>query len=219
MESNTGRLEITMRKLKGLYLVVSPILPTDALLFAVERALEGGVDIVQFLSEQENSEVRKVAVKLAELTQGRDKPFLINTDIALAKEVQADGVHFDNLETAPAEVREALGENCIVGYTVNADMEKIRWAENVGANYVSFCSVFQTCTSSHCPIVPLEKISAARAETVLSMFAAGGINLENVKKVLATGVDGVAVTSALLRAENPKQTAMAFKDRILRRHS
>jgi thiamine-phosphate pyrophosphorylase len=208
-----------MSKLEGLYLVVSPILPSETLFSATKEALEGGVDLVQFSSEHENSEIRQLAVRLAKLAKEYDKPFLVNNDIALAYEVRADGVHFDKQAVVPAEARKALGENCIVGYTVNADIEKVRWAEKAGADYVSFCAVFQTCPNFQCSIVPLDKISAARDATSLSMFAAGGITLDNVQKVLATGVDGVAITSALLRAENPKQTAMAFKDRILRRHS
>ncbi len=210
---------MNMHKLEGLYLVVSPILPAEALLSATKEALEGGVDLVQFSSEKEDSEIRQLAGRLAKLAQDYDKPFLINNNIPLAQAAQANGVHFDALRIAPAEAKEALGKNCIVGYTVDADMEKIRWAERRGADYVSFCSVFQTCASSQCPLVPLKKISAAKAKTSISMFAAGGITLDNVQKVLETGVDGIAVTSALLRAENPEQTAIAFKDRILKHHN
>jgi thiamine-phosphate pyrophosphorylase len=123
-------------------------------------------------------------------------------------------LHFGAYEIAPSEVRKTLGEECLVGYTVNVDMQKIQWAENEGADYVSFCSVFNKCTAAQCPIVSLETVRSARLLTSLSIFAAGGINLDNAHLVLEEGADGIAVTSALLNAKDPEQTALAFKEII-----
>jgi thiamine-phosphate pyrophosphorylase len=62
--------------------------------------------------------------------------------------------------------------------------------------------------------VPIETIRAAKFQTTLPIFAAGGINITNAELVLKAGVNGIAVTSALLEAEDPEQTALAFKEGI-----
>lgn len=206
-----------VRRPKGLYLVVSLILPQKELLSAAEKALDGGVDILQLSAEPEIFEENTFAGELADLTREHEKPFIINNDLKLAKEVKADGLHFDTFEITPKEVRRKLGIECLVGYTVNIDPEKVQWAEKKGANYISFCSVFQKCTAAQCPIVSLETVRKTRALTSLSIFAAGGINLDNAHLVLEAGADGVAVTSALLNAKNPEETARAFK-KIIRKH-
>src|SRR5208283_5283081 len=166
-------------KLEGLYLIASPIMPTEKLLYATEKALDGGVDILQFSAGKEIADMYVTASVLAGLAKKHGIPFLINKSLELAKKIKAAGVHFDSYDVSPVEARQVLGSHCIVGYTVNIDVEKIKWAEGAGADYVSFCSIFRQCTVAQCPIVSLETVKNARSLTKLSMFAAGGINLEN----------------------------------------
>jgi thiamine-phosphate pyrophosphorylase len=209
-------MEMTrVHRLKGLYLIVSPILSHKELLSATEKVLKGGVDILQLSAEPKIFWVKTFARELADLAREHETPFLINNDLQLAKEVEADGVHFDTYKITPKEARQVLGKECLVGYTVNADTKKVLWADKEGADYVSFCSVFQECTATHCPIIPIEAIRSARSLTSLSIFAAGGINLDNAHLVLEAGADGIAGTSALLKAKDPEQTAMGFKGIIL----
>ena len=204
----------TNQKLGGLYLVVSSILPNDKLVLATAEALEGGVDMLQFIPRHGTPETTTLATKLATLARRNNTPFLVNGDLKIAKDIEADGIHFDTYEKAPNEIRRMLGKDQIIGYTVSNDTERVLWADQAGADYVSFCSVFPPCTGVQCPIVPLETIKAMKSKTALTMFAAGGISLENVHLVLEAEVDGIAVTSALLKAQNPRQTAIAFKNII-----
>lgn len=199
-----------------MYLVVSPVMPFDELLVAVEKALEGGVDLLQLIPGEESSETLRLAEDLANLTEQYDLPFLVNGSLQLAKKVGAEGLHLDSYDVTPSDIKRALGDPCIVGYTVGCQLEKLRWAETVGADYVSFCSVFPTSSAAQCEIVPIETIKAAKRQTALPIFAAGGINLNNAGLVLKAGVNGIAVTSAVIEAEDPKQTAVKFKE-IIRR--
>jgi thiamine-phosphate pyrophosphorylase len=201
-------------KLEGLYLVVAPVMPFDKLLATVKKALKGGIDLLQLIPREESSEISRLAKDLSGLTEQHDVPFLINANLQLAKEVGADGLHLDRYDVTPSEVKQVLGEQCIIGYTLGDNLEKLKWAETVGADYVSFCSVFPTSSATQCDIVPIETIKAAKFQTTLPIFAAGGINLNNVERVLKAGVNGIAVTSALLKAEDPEQTALAFKEII-----
>ncbi len=204
------------RGLKGLYLVVSPILPFEQLLLATERALDGGVDILQLSTSKENQEINALANALADLAKKHDIPFLVNNNLELAAKVKADGVHFDTYDVSPKEARQVIGNEGIVGYTVNVDLEKIMWAEQEDADYVSFCSIFNQCPGGPCPIVPLDAVRNAKTKANIPVFAAGGINIENLFAVLEAGVDGVVVTSAILKSKDPKQIAQSFKQIINR---
>jgi thiamine-phosphate pyrophosphorylase len=201
-------------KLEGLYLIVSPVMPFDKLLVTIKNALKGDVDLLQLIPREESSEVSRLAKDLSSLTEQHEVPFLINGNLQLAKEVGANGLHLDRYDITPSEVRQVLGKHSIIGYTIGDNLEKVKWAETVGADYVSFCSVFPTSSVAQCDIVPLETIKAAKIQTTLPVFAAGGINFSNIEFVLKAGVDGIAVTSVLLAAEDPEQTALALKEVI-----
>jgi thiamine-phosphate pyrophosphorylase len=90
--------------------------------------------------------------------------------LQLAKEVGANGLYLDRYDITPSEVRQVLGKHSIIGYTIGDNLEKVRWAETVGADYVSFCSVFPTSSVAQCDIVPLETIKAAKIQTTLPVF-------------------------------------------------
>ncbi len=197
----------------GLYLVVSPIQSADALISATEKALRGGVDLLQYSAGKAAADLR-LAGALADLAGKRGTPFLVNNDLGLAKAVSAGGVHFDDFDVSPAEARKVLGNDALVGYTVNVDLGRLGWAERGGADYVSFCSIFHVCEGSTCPVVPLETVQAARKLTRLPVFAAGGVTLEKLHLLLQADVDGVAVTSAILESDDPQRAARAFKETI-----
>ena len=150
----------------------------------------------------------------AGLAKKHDIPFLVNNSLDLAAKVEADGVHFDTYDISPKDARQVLGKDAIVGYTVNVDLDKIKWAEQVDADYVSFCSIFHQCPGGICPIVPQETVKNATSNAKIPVFAAGGITLDNLFTVLEAGVDGVVITSAILKSENPQNAAKAFEQII-----
>ena len=100
---------MTRRKLEGLYLVVSPVMPFDELLVAVKKALEGGVDLLQLIPGEESSETLRLAENLSNLTEQYDLPFLVNGRLQLAKKVGADGLHLDSYDITPSDVKQVLG--------------------------------------------------------------------------------------------------------------
>lgn len=207
-----------MKRLEGLYLVVDPSIPSSQLLEIVQESLRGGVDILQLWSaSQERSRVLRLARNLMTLAKQHDVPLLINNDVRLAEEVGADGVHLDEYQVTPAEVRRKLGAHGIVGYTLGNDLDRLRWADAVGADYVSFCAVFPTSSVTQCEIVPLDSVRSAKAITKKPVFASGGIDLNNAHLVLEAGADGIAVISAILKAEDPEKAARSFKE-IIRKH-
>jgi thiamine-phosphate pyrophosphorylase len=203
--------------LQGLCLVVDSSMPHRRLLDIVEKSLKGGVDLLQLWKPRRNSlEIRELARELLNLANDYGVPLIINNDIELAKDVEADGVHFDGYDVTPSDARKLLNEQSIVGYTVGNDLTWIKWAVTVDADYVSFCSVFPSTSAIRCEVVPLRTLRSAKSATRLPVFASGGITLSNVHLVLEAGVDGIAVISAILKASDPEQAAKSFKEIIQR---
>jgi len=201
-----------LTRLQGLCFVVDSSVPRSGLLDIVEKALKGGVDLLQLWKPRRNDlKIRELARELLNLANDYGVPLIINNDIELAKDVEADGVHFDGYDVTPSDARKALNEQSIVGYTVGNDLKWIKWAETVGADYVSFCSVFPSVSANQCEIIPLGAIRSAKSVARIPVFASGGITLSNVHLVLEAGVDGIAVISAILKASDPRQAAKSFK--------
>jgi thiamine-phosphate pyrophosphorylase len=186
--------------------------PHRRLVDIIEKSLKGGVDLLQLWKPGGDSlEIRELAAELLNLAKDYGVHLLINNDLQLAKAVEADGVHFDGYDVTPPDARKALSEQSIVGYTVGNDLSWIEWAEAGGADYVSFCSVFPSSSANQCEIIPLRTLRSAKAMTDMPVFASGGITLSNAHLVLETGVDGIAVISAILKATDPRQAAESFK--------
>jgi thiamine-phosphate pyrophosphorylase len=201
-----------LTRLQGLCLVVDPSVPHRKLVDIVEKSLKGGVDLLQMWKPSGNSlDIRGLARDLLNLAKDYGVPLLINDDLQLARDVEADGVHFDGYDVTPSDARKLLGKQSIIGYTVGNDLSWIKWAEAEGADYVSFCSVFPSSSAIRCEMIPLRTLRSAKSSAELPVFASGGITLSNAHLVLETGVDGIAVISAILKASDPRQTAESFK--------
>jgi len=199
----------------GLYLVVDASIERNELLRRVEKALKGGVDILQLWANWKNEEEgRELAKELLKLARKYGALLLINNDYKLALEVGADGVHFDGYDILPSDVKK-YRKDLIVGYTIGNNLERALWAEKVGADYISFCACFPSSSVTECEYVPLSTVAEAKRRLKIPVFASGGINLKNVDQVLEKGVDGVAVISAILKADDPEIAAKNFKNKII----
>ncbi len=200
------------RRLSGLYFVVDPTDASEKLFTVLEAALRGGVDIVQVWSAWQNREplIDKVT-DIHNLTRRYGVSLIINNDVDMAEIISAEGVHMDSYDLTPREIRTRL-ESCIVGYTTGNDLQRVKWAERVGADYISFCSIYPSPSVTNCDIVPLETVKKARKMVEIPIFASGGINLGNAKEVLEAGADGIAVISAIQRAGSPEKAAREFKE-------
>ncbi|MCS7198613.1 MAG: thiamine phosphate synthase [Candidatus Bipolaricaulota bacterium] len=200
-------------RLHGLYLIVD--LGVENVLARVAQALEGGVDVLQLWGSAPNR--ADVGHELSKLAKRFSIPLLVQDDLELAKKLGADGVHLDRPEITPQHVRRALGKDAVVGVTCSANFEKVLWAAEQGADYISFCSIFPSPSVAVCDLVPLEVVRRATETVTIPIFAAGGITLDNAHLVLEAGVDGLAVSSSILRAPDPKEAARRFQD-VLRRY-
>lgn len=211
-EIGEKRMELTRKRLSGLYFVVDPTMPSGRLLGILEAALDGGVDLVQVWSAwKERGPFIDLVKEMRRQTKQHAVPLIVNNDVVMAKKVDADGVHMDGYGMTPREIRKELGESSIVGYTIGNDLSRVRWAESEGADYISFCSIFPSPSVTECEIVPLDTVRRARRIASIPLFASGGINLDNAGQVLEAGADGIAVISAIQKNSNPETVAREFK--------
>lgn len=165
------------------------------------RVLTSGARWVQF-REKEKSK-RKIygeAIRLRRLTTDYNAVLIINDfpDIALC--VDAEGVHLGQDDLPLKEARKIIGRDRIIGISTHS-LEQAIEAEKNGADYIGFGPVFPTSTKDAGKPKGIEMLREVKSHVRIPVVAIGGINLKNVMSVLHTGVDAIAVASAILQGD------------------
>lgn len=195
--------------IRGVYAIVDTGFLPD--LSPEELALEylkGGIRTLQLRDKK--CLFRGAAAKIGVLRKNFPFLFIINDDLELALQVDADGVHIGKDDLPVEECRRRLGPDKIIGYSSHSLQEALE-AEQKGADYVAFGAIYPTSTKG--PGHPLQGVSRLR-EVVsalrVSVVAIGGIGRDNIKEVLSTGVASVAMISGLASAPDRIETARFF---------
>ena len=161
----------------------------------VEQALRGGVTCVQL--REKSLGVAAILVEAEEigaLCRSYGVPFLINDRVEIALQCGADGVHVGQKDRAAREVRRLLGPNRILGVSART-VEQAVQAERDGADYLGVGAVFSTSTKADAMPVSYETLQA-----ICRAVSIGGIQRENLLSLAGSGVDGVALVSAIFAA-------------------
>jgi thiamine-phosphate pyrophosphorylase len=189
-------------KLRGLYALTPEGGDVER---KVRLALEGGVALLQYRSKQKNDPQAKTIVRLA-----RDfgVPVIINDDVELALELDADGAHLGRDDGDLASARQRLGTK-LLGASCYNDAVRARAAVDAGVDYVAFGSVFASPTKPAAVRAPLALFKDARALGV-PLAAIGGITLDNAPALIAAGADLLAVISDLFDAPDIRQRARDY---------
>lgn len=178
------------------------------LLLAVEQALQAGVRAVQ-LREKDifSRELYELAFELRKLTARFGARLIINdrADIALA--VDSDGVHLGGDSIPLHRIRRILGPEKIIGVSCHNHVSAIAAQEN-GADFITFGPVFHTPSKAqYGEPVGLEKLEAITSLLNIPVFGLGGIKPHNIPAVMEAGASGIAMISAILATESPKDSA------------
>lgn len=166
----------------------------------VEHALRGGVTCVQL--REKSLGVPAILVEAEEigaLCRSYGVPFLINDRVEIALQCGADGVHVGQKDRAAREVRRLLGPNRILGVSART-VEQAVQAERDGADYLGVGAVFSTSTKADAMPVSYETLQAICRAVSIPVVAIGGIQRENLLSLAGSGVDGVALVSAIFAA-------------------
>jgi len=199
------------RKLAGLYAVTPDEARTDILLRKVDQALAGGAAALQYRNKTAAPELKlEQGRALAALCRTAGAAFIVNDDVALALELDADGAHLGADDGDLAEARRRLGPGKLLGASCYDRIELAAAAVQAGVDYLAFGSVFSSVTKPGAVRAPLTLFAEARRRFQLPLVAIGGINLQNAPQVFAAGADAVAVISAVFDAGDIAEHAAAF---------
>ena len=175
------------------------------LIDVVRESLDGGVTMVQ-LREKTLEEAKE----LQTLCRERGVPFLVNDNIEIAREMNADGVHVGQSDMEAQDVRAILGPDKILGVSAQT-VEQAVLAEKHGADYLGVGAVFPTGSKDDADDVSYETLKAICGAVSIPVVAIGGITQENVAKLAGSGICGVAVISAIYAAKNIQQASADLK--------
>jgi thiamine-phosphate pyrophosphorylase len=187
------------RPFSGLHLILDQdALPTASPAEAAAAAIAGGVKFIQYRAKNlSKREAYSHSLRLRELAHQNGVTLLINDWADLALAVQADGVHLGQDDLPPSAARAVLGPERIIGVSAHT-LEQAKAAESEGADYLGVGPIFPSRTKQARPPLGCAFLRRIRAEIRIPIVAIGGITARNLRQVTATGVDGVAVVSAVL---------------------
>ena len=175
----------------------------------VRRAVEGGVTLVQYRSEKLTHEEQKAQVlTLQQYLRSVGVPLIINDNVALAVEIDAEGIHIGQDDMPVAEARALIGPDKILGLTVTT-AEQMAAVNTELVDYIGCGPVFPTITKEDAPPpMGVEGWAELAKSSPLPIVAIGGLNAEPTAAIRSTGLAaGVAVVSAICAAENPTAAA------------
>ncbi len=163
----------------------------------VEAALKGGVTCVQLREKEMDAErFLEEARDIRALCGRYGVPFIINDNVEIAIACNADGIHVGQEDMEAGAVRRLAGDQMILGVSVHT-VEEARKAVSCGADYLGAGAVFSTTTKTDVSQMPRETLQAICNAVEIPVVAIGGINQENILQLAGSGVDGVALVSAI----------------------
>jgi thiamine-phosphate pyrophosphorylase len=198
-----------------LYLVTDDQQDLTTLRHVVREAVAGGVTMVQVREKGANIRCfidRALAVKA--VLKGTGVPLIINDRVDVALAVDAEGVHLGQSDMQVNRARQLIGNDKIIGLSIENKKQLIE-AEHLPVDYLGLSAIFSTPTKTNINTQwGIEGLITAIELSSIPMVAIGGINATNLAAIIATGVDGVALVSAICHATCPKKAARNFSDLI-----
>ena len=199
-----------MNAVSGLYGITvdaDPLTETKVL-----SALKGGCQIIQYRNKTLlDAASLRLAEKLKRHCDQFDAFFIINDDITLAKEVDADGVHIGRDDDSPEKVKADL-PNKIVGVSCYNQLELALKAEQQGADYVAFGRFFPSITKPAAAQADIDLLLEAKQRLTIPIVAIGGITMNNADSLIKAGADAIAVIHGLFQQTDVEVTARSFSE-------
>ncbi|MGZ0042633.1 thiamine phosphate synthase [Paenibacillus ottowii] len=208
-----------MRQHLQMYLVVGSVNCLAEPSRVVQEALAGGTTMIQFREKGHGAltgvPMFELARQLQNLCRHAGIPFIVNDDVELALELDADGVHIGQDDESADSVRARIG-NRILGVSAHT-IEEARRAILQGADYLGVGPIYPTISKDDAQAVQgpaiLHEMRKARID--IPIVGIGGITIERVEEVVGAGADGIAVISAVTQAERIRAAAAELKHKVL----
>ena len=201
-----------------LYLITDPHLCANiGLVRTVEAAIKGGVTMVQLRDKLASTEDRvALACRLKPICASHGVALVINDDVQAAQISDVDGVHIGQGDMDVALARQTVGADKIVGLSIETESAATQVSIDL-VDYVGISPVYATPTKQdHRPPIGLQGLSKICAASPVSSVAVGGLKLADCHSVMATGVNGMAVVSAICGQDDPYFASLALAKSLAR---
>lgn len=179
----------------------------QTLMEQVESALQNGVTCVQLREKElDDASFLAEAKEMCALCKRYGVPFIVNDNVEIAVQCGADGVHVGQEDMIAADVRRRVGADMMIGVSAHT-VEEAQEAVRNGADYLGVGAVFSTSTKTDVTTMPYATLQSICKAVDVPIVAIGGISAQNIGLLAGSGVDGVAVVSAIFAAEDPGKAA------------
>lgn len=169
----------------------------ETLYSQVEKALKGGATFIQLREKTlDDATFLQEAIEIQALCKSYNVPFVVNDNVDIAIQMNADGVHVGQSDMEALDVREKLGKDKIIGVSAQT-VEQALLAQAHGADYLGVGAVFPTGSKDDADDVSHETLKEICDAVDIPVVAIGGITINNVQELKGTGIAGVAVISAI----------------------
>lgn len=187
------------------------LMSTDTLEEAVEQAIKGGTTMVQLREKDCSSlDFYQTACSVKTITEKYNVPLIINDRVDIALAVNAEGVHVGQSDLPAKEVRRLIGEDKIVGVSAGNQEQAVK-AYQDGADYIGVGAMYATSTKKDAKHTSMEELVKIRKSVSIPIVVIGGVNETNIREFYGTGIDGVAVVSAIISKQNIEQATRNLK--------
>ncbi len=182
---------------------------------SVKMAIDGGVKAIQLRGRNLSAkELLKIGERLRRLTHIESVKLFINDRIDVAMAIQADGVHLGQNSMPVRQARKISGDKLIIGVSTHGLREAMD-AEEGGADFITVGPIFETESKlRYGSAVGLTTLADVCRKVKIPVFAIGGISIERVNSVMKEGAYGVAVISAILKAESVYDATVNMLDEL-----
>ena len=192
------------------YFITDDAAPSLSAVEQVRIALAAGATTVQYRNKTFTIAHFEEVAAIAKLCRSTGVPFIVNDHILLAKAVRADGIHLGQEDASPRLACKILGPDAIVGLSVH-NLEELANSDLEACSYIGTGPAYPTRTKTDTHAVQgLQGLAVVAKATVLPMVAIGGITPDNAAGCFDQGACGVAVISAITRADDPFEKALAM---------
>ena len=181
----------------------------------ISMAIESGVNIIQLRDTQKNKYKEKLNIINNIKNIYPKSNIIINSDINLANESLADGIHIKESEWTNDIVKQ-IDQRLVIGKSTH--INSMSSINEYSPDYLIFGTVFSSKSHPRIRPVGTEKISIIKKKYIYPVLAIGGINEKNTSKVIKAGADGVVIKSGIIERENPKKIITLIKNILMNKN-
>ena len=180
----------------------------------IEAALRGGVTCIQIRDKDINAQQSiQELMEIKQLVHQYGVPLIINDNVEIAKQIDADGVHLGQDDMSVRQARRILGADKIIGVSAH-NVEEAQRAYQDGADYLGVGAVFATSTKKDAKPLSYETLLSVCEATALKVVAIGGITQHRIRELTGSKISGVALVSALFQADDVELAARSLRSSV-----